>query len=156
MCLGCGLCCEGVLHTHANIQPAERRAVRALGLAQEMFGDHAGFRLPCPLYQAGRCSVYQRRLRACQTYRCELLGQHLAGHLTLEQSLEIVRGARALLAEIEPPLPPGRSFNQLRDDVSRLETRISRLGSLEAHAAQAPLLLSVARVDRYLQRYFKK
>jgi hypothetical protein len=154
LCLECGLCCEGVLHTHAVATPLDTRRLRRLGLAVEQFGNHAGFRLPCPLFKDHRCSVYPPRLHACQSYSCEILTQYLAGQLPLADAVGIVAGARALLADTD--LPPGQPFEQVRVAAREGEGRGSLLTTPEAQAAHAARQLAVERLDVYLQRHFKK
>jgi hypothetical protein len=73
LCLGCGLCCAGVLHAHAVVKPDEIEQVRALGLTGATLRDGFGFRQPCPLCREQRCSVYPHRPATCQAYRCDLL-----------------------------------------------------------------------------------
>jgi hypothetical protein len=140
LCLACGLCCEGVLHTHALATPPDTRRLRKLRLAVEPFGNHAGFRLPCPLYLDHRCSVYPPRLHACQSYRCDVLSELLAGHLTLAAGLALVAGARELLAD--PALLAEQPF-----EAARLA---------EAQAAPTARQLAVDRLEHYLQRHFGK
>ena len=154
LCLACGLCCEGVLHTHAIVIPPDARRLRALGLKVEPFGNHNGFRLPCPLYQEHRCSVYPPRLHACQSYRCEVLNQYLAGSLNLAEGQALVEGARVLLAD--PALATGQPFEQVRLTVREAEGRAGLLSTPEALAAHLAQQLAVERLERYLDRHFKR
>jgi hypothetical protein len=154
LCLACGLCCEGVLHTYAIATPVDIRRLRKLGLKVEPFGNHDGFRLPCPLYKDHRCSVYPPRLHACQSYRCDVLSQCLAGHLTLAEGKALVEGARALLAD--PALATGQPFEQMRVSAREAEARAGLLHTPEAWAAHAAWQLAVERLELYLQRHFNK
>jgi hypothetical protein len=154
LCLACGLCCEGVLHTYAIVTPPDARRLRALGLKVESFDNHDGFRLPCPLYQDHRCSVYPPHLHACQSYRCEVLSQYLAGHLTLAEATALVDGARALLAD--PALATGQPFEQMRVSAREAEGRAGLLPTPEAQAAYAARQLAVEHLEIYLEQHFKK
>jgi uncharacterized protein len=154
LCLACGLCCEGALHLYAIATPVDTRRLRALHLPIELFGNQRGFRLPCPLYQNHCCSVYPPRLHACQSYRCYVLSELLAGRLTLAEGQALVAGARELLAD--PALPPGQSFEQVLLTVRQTEGRASLLTNPEAQAAHAARQLAVERLDLYFQRHFKK
>jgi uncharacterized protein len=153
LCLACGLCCVGGLHTHALAIPPDRRRLRQLGLPVKKFGNHVGFSLPCPLYLNHRCSVYPPRLHACQSYRCYVLSELLAGHLTLVEGQALVTGAFELLAD--PALPPGQPFEEVRLAAREAEARAALLSTQE-QAAYAAQQVAVARLDLYLQRHFKK
>ena len=154
LCLHCGLCCQGVLHTHVVTTSADARRLKELGLPVESFGDHTGFRLPCPLYKDHRCSVYPPGLHSCASYQCEVLVAYLAGHLSLRDSLALVVGARALL--IDPDLPENQSFEQVRVAVRQMEDRVHLLPTPEAQAAHYARQAAVNRLEHFLRQHFKK
>lgn len=154
LCLACGLCCEGVLHTYVSVALLDWPRLHRLGLRAESFSGHPGFQLPCPLYQDHRCSVYPPHLHACQAYRCEVLNQYLAGRLSLEAGQALAAGARELLAD--PALPKNQPFERVRAAARAAEGRGSLLTTPEARAAHDALQLAVERLDVYLQRHFRK
>ena len=110
LCLACGLCCQGVLHRSASLQPNEKEFAVSLGLElypknpdrtpDQCADQPQGFSLPCPLHQDGQCSVYPTRPHVCGAYRCELLKKYLNGTSSLEKCLEVVRDAKALVNSI--------------------------------------------------------
>ncbi len=157
LCLACGLCCEGVLHAQALVRPNEIEPVRALGLSVETCGADLWFRLPCPLYQDNRCSIYAAtRPQTCVAYRCRLLDRYLAGEVTREQGVQIVQRTRTLLADVLQQLPAGYSFGELRKDLERnWDSGRGVAGSAGARQGSAALLLAVARLAVYLRRHFK-
>ncbi len=157
LCLACGLCCNGVLHAHTALKPDDAEHVRRLDLAVETFGDHIGFRQPCPLYREDRCSVYPDHPRTCRAYQCDLLKKRLAGEITHEQALQIVQRVRELFADVVAYLPEGYSFEQLRRDMDEAwDSGDGLLGSPEQRQTNAELLLAVAKLTRYLHRHFEK
>jgi uncharacterized protein len=99
LCLACGLCCNGTLHTSVAVQPEHARLVRNLGLTVEKIGQELGFCQPCPLHQDDCCSVYPQHPPSCQEFQCALLQKYENGDITLADSLTIVRTAKELHAE---------------------------------------------------------
>ena len=86
LCLQCGLCCNGVLHSRAILVPADLPLADELGL--DVFNDAKGcaFRLPCPRFQDGKCSVYDRqRPHICGAYQCALLKKYLSDQIDLSR-----------------------------------------------------------------------
>ena len=154
LCLACGLCCQGVLHTYVAVSLFDRPRLSQLRLKVEAFAGHAGFRLPCPLYQEHRCSAYPPRLHACHAYRCDVLTQYLEGQLSLDSALALAAGAIELLAD--PALPQGQPFERVRAAARAAEGRAALLTTPESRAAHDALQLAVERVDVYLQRHFRK
>ena len=154
LCLACGLCCQGVLHTYVAVSLFDRPRLSQLRLKVESFAGQAGFRLPCPLYREHRCSAYPPRLHACHAYRCDVLAQYLAGRLSLESALALAAGAVELLAD--PALPEGLPFERVRAAARAAEGRAALLATPESRAAHDALQLAVERLDVYLQRHFRK
>ncbi len=106
LCLACGLCCIGVVHSHAALSPDELDLARELGLRVDTFEDGVGFHLPCPQHQ-GKCATYQRRPRACVDYQCELLVKYLDGQVTFEESLALVTQANTMVESLRARMPGG-------------------------------------------------
>jgi Fe-S-cluster containining protein len=99
LCLACGLCCTGVVHTRVLLAPDELDVAQELGLQLAQFEEGLGFHLPCTQYQGGRCAAYQRRPQACVHYHCELLQRCLQGEVTIESAISLVTQARKMLDE---------------------------------------------------------
>jgi hypothetical protein len=109
LCKACGLCCVGVVHSHAALDMNELDLARELGLRVDEFNDGVGFHLPCPQYQGDHCATYQRRPRACVDYECELLQRFLAGQVTYEDSLSLVAQVKVMLDKLWAQLPGGKA-----------------------------------------------
>ncbi len=156
LCLSCGLCCQGVLHTHALLKPAEIESARALGLTVETIRSGLGFRLPCPLYQDQRCSIYTAaRPHTCGAYQCALLKKYAAGALTYEQSAQRIQRARELYADVIAQLPPGYSFQQLqREQRQAWDSGRGVFGSRELRQEHTALLLALGKLVMYLGKHF--
>lgn len=157
LCLACGLCCNGVLHARTVVKPDDVEHVRTLGLTVETVGDHSGFRQPCPLYRAHRCSIYPDRTPTCKAYQCDLLKKRLAGEITFEQALQAVQRAEDLFADVVDHLPRGYSFAQLRREMDEAwDSGRGLVGSPEQRQTNAKLLLAAAKLTGYLHKHFGK
>ena len=123
LCMVCGLCCLGIVHSHAALDTNELDLARELALRVDVFEDGLGFHLPCPQYQGDRCETYQRRPRACANYQCELLQRFLGGEVSLEDSLSLITQAKVLLDKLWAQLPGGKAtpitFQTLRTIVGK-------------------------------------
>ncbi len=50
LCLACGFCCDGTLHTHTVILAGEVDAVKGLGLTVRTVQDRPAFQQPCTMF----------------------------------------------------------------------------------------------------------
>jgi Fe-S-cluster containining protein len=153
LCLPCGLCCNGVLHTHVVIQPDEIEQVGGLGLTVEMFGSRPGFRQPCLHFKGMRCGVYERRPSACREYECGLLQKTLAGDISFEDSLAIVQRARSLYDKVLAALPPGYTWEQLAEELDDLA---GEDGEAQALRRYPRLVAAVEKLRRFTGQYFRR
>ena len=100
LCQSCGLCCEGLLHSHGALMPHEVGEAAALGL-DLVEGAEPGFSLPCPRFDRC-CTIYEMRPNACRGFRCALLRRLDEGSVDLDDALEIVSEALKLGNEAMP------------------------------------------------------
>jgi Fe-S-cluster containining protein len=123
LCMACGFCCIGVVHSRALLDADEIELAQELGLRVDVFEDGTGFHLPCPQYRDGKCAAYQRRPRVCVNYQCELLQRCLAGQVALEEALSLIAQAKAMLGPLWDRLPGGKAtpitFETLRQMTNR-------------------------------------
>lgn len=123
LCTQCGLCCQGVVHSHAALDTSELDLAQELSFRVDTFEDGLGFHLPCPQYQGDRCTSYQHRPRSCVDYQCELLQRFLTGEVSLEESLSLIAQAKVMLEKVWAQLPGGKAtpiiFRTLRAIVGK-------------------------------------
>ena len=100
LCQSCGLCCEGLLHSHGALMPHEVGEAAALGL-DLVEGAEPGFSLPCPRFDRC-CTIYEMRPNACRGFRRALLRRLDEGSVDLDDALEIVSEALKLGNEAMP------------------------------------------------------
>ncbi len=110
LCLACGFCCDGTLHTNTVLLPTETEAVAALDMVVEHIGERPAFAQPCAMFRDGRCTIYSQRPQVCRHYECALLKRLLAGEIGLLQALRVVRIAQEQLAVWRGRVPTARSF----------------------------------------------
>jgi hypothetical protein len=156
-CLTCGLCCNGVLHAYTAIHPNEVDLARSLRLTVLPRKGALGFKQPCRLYKNQRCSKYLCRPSSCKDYQCALLRKYLAGELKAAAAEQVIQQSKKLFAALLEQLPPGCSFDQLRTALDHEgDSALGILGSDELRQANAPLILELSKLMRYLQRHFGK
>lgn len=92
ICVTCGFCCDGMLFSHASLNPGERGNLPEK-IEEKSYneGDKDYFRLPCP-YFSGRCTIYDsKRANICWSYRCQLLKDFAEEKVTLRDAIETIR-----------------------------------------------------------------
>jgi hypothetical protein len=147
LCLSCGLCCRGVLHDEALLDPVEVGHARTLGLDVEATADRIVFRLPCPRLEGARCDAYGDRPRVCGAFRCRVLRDMEAGRRSLEDSLRLVTRARRMADRLEEDLPgrgEGRSVWRRLAESRRSDT-----------PAPPEIQADAARLLVWTAKYFK-
>lgn len=102
LCAACGLCCNGWLFRDVRVTAAEV-AQLAIEPTYPASGD-ARLRQPCQFHSGCACSRYEDRPAVCQTFACKSLARYLAGELTFDDAVAIVRAAVAEAASLEPLL----------------------------------------------------
>ncbi len=112
LCKACGLCCEGIFHSHAYIYSEEDRQF-AQEMQVEIFYDDDekidAFPLPCPAFDK-ICTVYPSRPSVCQAHKCNLLNNLNSQKITFDQAMGTVDKMKNILKSLLPEL------KQIADD----------------------------------------
>jgi uncharacterized protein len=155
LCRSCGLCCVSALYPRAGILQAEADLAHSLGLTVVEFNKDLFFYLPCPLYRQNRCSVYSSaRPSVCVNFRCNLLKKFLAGRISFDQSLQVVKHAREYWTEVTMLLPRDYSFSDFRL-LFEQATAKEDLNSLpDALRQNTVLLRKMFRLEWYFIEHF--
>jgi Fe-S-cluster containining protein len=119
LCLGCGLCCQGVLHDLVPLGEDELERAERLRLPVVESPHRLAFRLPCPRLEERRCTVYAERPRTCADYACETLRAYGAGEIDEATALGRIRGVREQSALVAG-LPGGLARDEARAELSRM------------------------------------
>jgi hypothetical protein len=144
LCLECGLCCNGVIFAHGQLQPEDNiEQLAALGLKfapnrQSAIGNRK-FQQPCSAFTGCKCTIYSERPKYCRQFECLLLkdvkrGRMKAGDAlkTIRKALKRVEAVKALLRALgdeDESIALGKRFHRIK---RRLES-----GPLDAaHAEQ--------------------
>lgn len=151
LCVGCGLCCNGVLFTNARAEPDELPRLRALGLEVEQVGDRTQFRLPCPHHDDGHCGIYADRFLKCRTFRCALLKRLDSGEASLAEAQATVAQAKTMLARVTALDPAAGQFRV------RAEQRAvpPPAGEGEDVAVRRRVLIESLALDLFFDRKFR-
>lgn len=157
LCLSCGLCCQGILHSYAGLEEEE------LGLAEELRlpvidkDDRSAFRLPCPRYRDHKCSVYPKRPRVCGSYQCALLKGLLQGRLSFEACTTVVSEAQKLIREITEHMGTPSQTRSLWDEIRDFFGQHCEADQPEAFRREhATFLLNVKRLALLCSRFETK
>jgi hypothetical protein len=152
LCVGCGLCCSGVLFTNARAEPDEVPRLKALGLEVEQGrGERLQFRLPCPHHDDGHCGIYADRFLKCRSFRCALLKRLDAGEVALGEAQAVVSQAKAMLARVTQLDPAAAQF-RVRT-AQRAEPAAAEAG--EDAARRRRLLIESLALDLFFDRRFR-
>ena len=152
LCLSCGMCCRGMLHGWAKLEPDEREMAAGAGL--HVFEGESGpaFRLPCPRLDGNACEIYGHRPSTCSGYRCGLLEKYLSRQVSLEQAVATVGEAKRLGQEVRELAGP-EPFPALRERWRRgLAAFVSGDPASAEREQRAYLMISAlnAFLDRYM------
>jgi hypothetical protein len=106
LCLACGFCCNGVLHTYTRVAASEVETLQRLEtpLYPLQDGPEFAFTQHCPHWQENRCTIYVHRPMSCRTYECLLLKRLAAGLISTSASLARVQKTQKLIAQRDDPL----------------------------------------------------
>ena len=138
LCLQCGICCNGILFSNVELQPAENPdtlaalrlqaipVVRAPG-RKSAAAAAGSLRIPQPcaaLCPDNKCRIYDQRPRRCRDFECALFQGVAAGRLSVEtalrkisQTLTQAQRVRRLLRQLgdaDEHRPLAKRFQRLR------------------------------------------
>ena len=150
LCLGCGLCCNGVLFAGVRAEPDELARLQNPGLIVEREGEKLRFRQPCPHHRDGRCAVYSERFAKCRTFRCALLKRLDAGEVGLGEAQATVAQARRMLVRVTDLDPAADQFS-----VRRANRAAGAPAGGEGAADRGRLLVESLALDLFFDRKFR-
>ena len=82
LCLDCGLCCDGTMHSTVALEHGDDREVLLrTGFHLLLFEAEARFEQPCHAFHE-QCTIYDDRPTLCRSYRCALLRQVDSGEVS--------------------------------------------------------------------------
>jgi hypothetical protein len=152
LCVGCGLCCDGTLHSKAALDPGE---ADRLGSAElDILDGGQTFQMPCPYSKNGCCTAYPNRPAAvCGSYVCKLLRHTKAGELALEEARGKVQAAMELRATVAEHNPKAVLAEHRAGIWKSLQAALPSLGPAERRAT-GQVILDIAVFDEFLDRWF--
>ena len=153
-CVGCGMCCTGVLYGRAEVQPGEEPALAAAGLRLMPDEEKTYFRLPCHHESGGRCTIYENRFTICRTFRCALLRDYQAGAIGSDEAKEKVRTSLDLVRQVMASDPEAKLFVARTALRRQLAVEVTTARG-EERAAIGRRLLAMTALDAFLERWFR-
>ncbi len=158
LCLDCGLCCDGTMHTTVALEPADDRAVlQGEGFRLLVFETEACFEQPCVAFH-GSCTIYDHRPMKCSRYRCALLRQVDSGEVTDGEARALVADAIALRDRVRPAieaLAGTTRKHSLGVLVRKMEDALEALDPAQRLETQSSLELDVAALLTLLADRFE-
>lgn len=100
LCRSCGLCCDGSLFTHVDLEPEERERLARMGIPLHTFqSGTVVLKQRCAALEGRDCRIYKARPASCAAYQCVLAQALVDGETTLDEAQKTVRKAHRLIAE---------------------------------------------------------
>ncbi|MEY2467179.1 MAG: uncharacterized protein QOD03_1700 [Verrucomicrobiota bacterium] len=127
LCLKCGLCCNGVIFAHGQLQPTDDAPrLGSLGLAliqnrKSQIGNQK-FSQPCAAFDGCRCKIYSERPQYCRQFDCLLLKSVKEGRAGTADAIHIIKKARRSADKVKTIL---RQLDD-RDEQVALSVRFQR------------------------------
>ncbi|MFZ5442141.1 MAG: YkgJ family cysteine cluster protein [Myxococcota bacterium] len=106
LCLACGLCCDGTLFRHVQLDPGEGGRLSALGIGTGTKSRREVMWLPCGKLEGRCCTIYDARPGGCRRFICALGHRLQAKALGYDEALAVVRDMQARLEALRAVLPP--------------------------------------------------
>jgi len=162
LCLACGFCCDGTLHTYTVLLLEEVDAATDVGLVVDVVHDKPAFRQPCTMFRDGSCSIYERRPHVCRRYECALLKRTMGGEITLEQALRVAGIAQKQFGVFRSRVPDAASFMRFLKaleadaDAAGANAAQSENQSTDAVLEDAETSNHVVALAIYLTRHFSE
>lgn len=104
LCLDCGLCCDGTMHSTVALEHGDDREVLLrTGFHLLLFEAEARFEQPCHAFH-GSCTIYEDRPTLCRSYRCALLRQVDSGEVSDADARALVTTAIGLRDSVRPAI----------------------------------------------------
>jgi uncharacterized protein len=104
LCLDCGLCCDGTMHSTVALEHGDDRSVLLRsGFHLLLFEEEARFEQPCRAFDT-KCTIYDDRPSLCRSYRCALLRKVDTGESTDSDARELVSAAIELRDRVRPAI----------------------------------------------------
>lgn len=99
ICLPCGICCDGTLIGHVQLDKEELPALREI-MEIEGENDNAFFLHPCKKF-CNSCTIYSKRPKQCASFECGLLKSVEQKELSFDSALEIINTVKQKKVALE-------------------------------------------------------
>ena len=156
ICLPCGLCCDGTLIGHVQLDREELPVLREL-MDIEDENSNGFFLQPCSNYCNG-CNIYSKRPKQCANYNCALLKSLEQKELYFDSATEIINVVKQKKIAIEKKLVTlkielkSQSFHFKMVELKKLLKKIKSESSLTQNHLE--LTSDLEQLDSLLSKKF--
>lgn len=158
LCLDCGLCCDGTMHSTVALEHGDDREVLLrTGFHLLLFEAEARFEQPCHAFHE-RCTIYDDRPTLCRSYRCSLLRQVDSGEVSDADARALVTTAIDLRDRVRPAIEAlvgSTKTHSLAVLVCRMDDALEAMDPAERAATHAQLELDAAELLTLLADRFE-
>ena len=151
LCLSCGMCCAGDIHSIIALRPGEADRAKASGFdvgIDETDGQPCAA-LPCRHLDGTACTIYDAwRPGTCSDYLCRLQVNLADGKIALAEAVAEVGRIKTLIAA-RLPETARRPLRELVIEAAE------RTGSGQIDPASARLVLEVGTINREIDRVIR-
>ena len=146
VCLACGMCCDGTLLNHADLESWRSRELTKEGFRVFWRNERQqwAFWLPCSHHVDGRCARFEDRPPICGIYQCKLLKRVESGETSTTEALAIVERAKGMVEEVAAGLRGNPEYDQREGFRARVE-HYARRANAGLEPSSGPL------IERYLE-----
>lgn len=102
ICLACGLCCDGTLIGHVQLDREELPTLKKL-MEIEDENSNGFFLQPCDKYCDG-CTIYSQRPKQCDNFKCDLLNSVESKKTEFSTALDAINSVKQQKTLIEKKL----------------------------------------------------
>lgn len=96
ICVSCGLCCDGTIFNYVALKKRDHME-QYEKLNPKYENDSLLFYQPCREFNCtSGCKIYAIRPSTCEEFRCHLLDELAAGHISRRGALDIIIKAKSL------------------------------------------------------------
>jgi uncharacterized protein len=153
ICIGCGFCCNGTLHTRTTLEPGDVADASVAGLTVVENEGKPVFFQPCPKFESGACTIYAKRPGVCRRYRCKLLNNVDEGLVSVTEARETIATAKTLIEAVRVCAPEAVTAYDRSVLRENLKGDLGQMKDAESEQA-ARILLDIGALDYFLERSF--
>jgi Fe-S-cluster containining protein len=157
ICVPCGACCDGTLIGFVDLDPNEIGELKGI-LEIENEKDHGFFLQPCKKLCNDGCSVYAKRPKKCDNFKCGLLKSFTKGDVDFDSAIAIIQNLKRQKKSIEDQvlgLKIDLKSQSFHFKIAELRNRINGNNiQVSQNKAYSKLTADIDHLDKFLLSKF--